>query len=730
MSVEQGYKNIEDAESAEDAIDKLSGSEDWKKGEEHSGPVHRFIEGEWFTEDGGKLINKTEIKRESNSSDYEEHMRIINELNDKKFSVIINDSSKVFAGDEKSKGNYKENIHATVYILRGNEIEIHTFHGNEKELKELLQYSDDLMNDDYDDEDLDLSKIQKPKTTFNLNSVFSSSERLSVQANTEASAWDSFWKDLLKPTSDQQEGQEQSKGLLEIFDFKADSANQTDQVNTIEPNKQTKALNLFATSSPALVEPKSAEPFITILDKQPALIVDEVPAMTSSETLSLPIKTEIPQINLIQPEAAAIYIDEDTELEDGSVMSQLEAQPPITIPEANSDNGLVQQSELLDLEGAQTENQEQVITIVGQPAQKTEIRAPQIDSYIPASEPEISTKALMDVISGSIDAPIAKEATSEDGNTGIVEEDQPIKLIISETLTAEKGESNDNSSVYETKAQAQERPEQNQSILELETQQDTMAVESADDDEVITVTQKSEAAEMANTITITEISTPALESSPAATPEFSLLRSSTGENILLARQSFSEGRGPELSFATINREKESANTKDTGVELKVTDDQTTYLIEQVRALRQVIKTETIRSQTIIKAKAADKSPTLIRPVAIQKQEFRQQEAKALEEEQTSAILTALEKFQTPREPVRIVAENLTQAVQRQQESTQRIRNILESPRNSIRSAKARVINSPEKSGQTKLKQLLPVAQQYMDDLESVVVNSSGIRLAA
>ncbi len=253
--------NPEGFSSAGEALDFFGNSEEWKAGQDYGGPhfTHRLINGEWLQEGDGKTVNKTEEKKKESAADLAEHLEIIRDLQTKGCSIKIKKSEQIAAGKEVAKQDYEAKVHATVYVLRGDEIEIRDFEGTKKELEKLLIHELKLQEFlDLDDDD-DLDGFMTPKIfsrASNSNLILGSGAIKKEEDSKSKSSWESFWENLLKPKADEHEHQGPGghKGLLDLFGLKQDSAVSNQHEIGRELESEPKLFSFFSTLEKGLIE--------------------------------------------------------------------------------------------------------------------------------------------------------------------------------------------------------------------------------------------------------------------------------------------------------------------------------------------------------------------------------------------------------------------------------------------------------------------------------------------
>lgn len=193
--------NENEFNSAEEAIGRFKGMEDWKDTTDYGGPrsTHKLDEeGNWIeTTADGKEVNKTESK---SGLDLIEHKKIIDDLLTKKFAVVIKESSQVLSGTEVASMDYEQKIHATVYNLNyDNSIGMTMFEGTIKEFQEQFfdyAWQEDSL-DDNDSYNLDKDSYNNSGSENSLQPTLSKKETTKSHEQ-KNSFWQNFWTELSK----------------------------------------------------------------------------------------------------------------------------------------------------------------------------------------------------------------------------------------------------------------------------------------------------------------------------------------------------------------------------------------------------------------------------------------------------------------------------------------------------------------------------------------------------
>ncbi len=106
----RGELTTEGFSSAENALDFLSRSDNWREGTKYNGTVftHRLTEkDEWIQEGDGIETNKTEEKRAGDRLELREHSQIISDLRNKGYSIIKKECLTNSLGKRRSKSGIR-----------------------------------------------------------------------------------------------------------------------------------------------------------------------------------------------------------------------------------------------------------------------------------------------------------------------------------------------------------------------------------------------------------------------------------------------------------------------------------------------------------------------------------------------------------------------------------------------------------------------------------------------
>jgi len=205
-------------ESAEEAVSHFERSDSFNSADFAGGPLitHKLdAEGNWIEYGTGEPVNKTEMKTKKNDADLAEHLKIINDLRTKGFSVVIKDSKEINVGAEIAKADYEQKIHAMVYTLKGEEIEMRHFEGTRKEFED--EFADEAWLQELADDDDTLTPPLQNLISVSESSGDSNHVSNKTQAGKE-SGWANFWNNLLKPKTEQETTAEPVEiNLLDLF---------------------------------------------------------------------------------------------------------------------------------------------------------------------------------------------------------------------------------------------------------------------------------------------------------------------------------------------------------------------------------------------------------------------------------------------------------------------------------------------------------------------------------
>ncbi len=273
--------------SADEAISHFKGSENFTEGAFAGGEIieHRLEGDQWMEKNGEGEVNKTEQKISKNDSDLSEHKEIISELQTKGFAVVVKEASSINAGTEIAKQKYEEKIHAMVYILKGDVIEMHHFEGTKK------NFEDTFAKESWLQEMMDTDDSVEQNNTIRKGSEFVPAKKDGWEENQSQrkTAWQNFWNNLLKPKQEEPEQLLRQKTLLDLFTPTPDEAETfADNLQLEENAPQDSFLNAWI--------PKSATQLSVVASRafEASISAHYVIAQKESETgISLATNSEV-----------------------------------------------------------------------------------------------------------------------------------------------------------------------------------------------------------------------------------------------------------------------------------------------------------------------------------------------------------------------------------------------------------------------------------------------------